>query len=142
MNIVGNFVQGPTGLLNIEIGGATPGTGFDKVAVTGNATLNGVLAVAQFGNFVPASTDGFRFLTTGGTINGTFSTILVPAAFAGMSFSYQSQFADALASTQISSAPQSSTNMLIAATQPIVIYEEKEVFTEEQKKAILDQTCK
>lgn len=59
-----------------------------------------------------------------------------------MSFSYQSQFADALASTQISSAPQSSTNMLIAATQPIVIYEEKEVFTEEQKKAILDQTCK
>ncbi len=142
MNIAGNFVQGPTGLLNIEIGGVIPGTGFDKVAVTGNATLNGVLAIAQFGNFVPASTDGFRFLTTGGTINGTFSTILVPAAFAGMSFSYQSQFTDALASAQISSAPQSSTNMLIAATQPIVIYEEKEAFTEEQKKAILDQTCK
>ena len=135
VNIVGNYVQGATGLLNIEIGGTTPGTGFDQLAVTGNATLNGVLALVQFGGFVPASTNGFRFLTTGGTISGAFSTVLVPTAFAGMSLSYQSQFTDALASPIGPGAPASAINTLIAATQqPILIVEENKPLTEEEKK--------
>ena len=137
VNIMGNYVQGSTGLLNIEIGGTTPGTGFDKLAITGNATLNGVLAIIQSGGFVPAVNDGFRFLTTGGTISGTFSTILVPAAFAGMSLTYQSQLTDALASPIAPGAPASVTNQLIAATQqPILLLEEKKILTEEEKKQL------
>ena len=121
--------------MNIEIGGTTPGTSFDQLAITGNATLNGVLALAQFGGFVPGTTDSYRFLTTGGTISGAFSTILVPTAFAGMSLSYQSQFTDAVASPIGPGAPASAINTLIAATQqPILILEEKKILTEEEKK--------
>ena len=142
VNIVGNYVQGPTGLLNIEIGGTTPGTGFDKLDITGNATLNGVLTIVPFGNFVATPADSYRFLTTGGTISGTFSTIVVPTAFAGFSLNYQSQFTDALASPFTSSTPGAATNQLIAATKQniLVVEEDKKILTEEEKKK-LGPTC-
>ncbi len=142
LTIAGNFVQGSAGLLNIELGGLTPGTGFDQLVVTGNASLNGTLGLLQvpLSGFVPAPGSSYRFLSVGGSSSGTFSSILIPAAFAGMAVSYQSQFTEALVPVPISNAPQS--NNLIAASQPIVIYEERATFTEEERKDIFEQLCK
>jgi hypothetical protein len=135
LNIIGNYVQVNTGVLNIEVGGVTgPGVNFDRVAVTGNTTLNGTLAVQQFNNFVPSIGSGVSFITTGGSSSGAFTSILVPPAFAGVSVVYGSQFTDLLLSS--SQAPSGITNSLIAASQPILIYEERDIFTNEEKKDI------
>ncbi len=46
LSLQGNYVQGATGNLAIEIGGTTPGsTGYDVLGITGAATLGGNLTV-------------------------------------------------------------------------------------------------
>jgi uncharacterized repeat protein (TIGR01451 family) len=71
-----------TGTLNIELGGTTPGTEFDQLAVTsgnfsapGEASLGGVLNVSTLNNFVPSDGDAFVILTTQDGVNGTFDTL-------------------------------------------------------------------
>ena len=141
LTISGNYVQGPTGTLNIEIGGlAVPGTNYDRVNVLGNTTLNGTLAVQQFNSFVPSPGNGVSFITTGGSSTGQFTTILLPPAFAGMSVVYGSRFTDLL--LPLNQPPAGSQSQLIASTQPILIYEERDIFTEEEKKDIFNYICK
>jgi len=55
--------QGPNGAFNVEIGGTTPGTQFDRVNVTGAASLAGVLNVSLINGFIPASGDSFTIMT-------------------------------------------------------------------------------
>ena len=80
------------------------------------------------------SGNGVSFITTGGSSSGAFTSILLPPAFAGMSVVYGSQFTDLL--LPLNQAPSGGTNSLIAASQPILIYEERNIFTEEEKKDI------
>jgi hypothetical protein len=136
--ISGNFFQGSTGLLNIELGGTAVGTGYDRIVVGGNATLGGTLALAQFGSFSPAFGDAFRFETSGGTTSGTFSQILLAPAFAGMVVNYRSQFTEVFKPLP----DQLGQSSLIAASQPIVIFEERDLFTDEEKKDIFENLCR
>jgi hypothetical protein len=138
LNIAGNFVQGPSGLMNIELGSTAVGTGYDRIAVTGNVALGGTLALAQFGSFLPASGDSFRFVTSGGTTTGTFSQILLPPAFAGMIVNYRSQFAEAFKPVP----EQLGQSALIAAMQPIIIYDDRDLFAEEETKNIFEHLCR
>lgn len=71
LTIVGNYVQGPTGLLEIEL---TNGAG-DVLAVTGNASLAGAVSFQPFGP-MPLLGQTHRFLTTGGTRSGQFTGII------------------------------------------------------------------
>jgi hypothetical protein len=93
LTILGNYTQAPSGTLNVELGGTTSGTGFDVLAVTGNATLDGTLAVTNFGGFLPATANVFRFLTVVGTRSGTFATTNLPAGHTGV-VTYGATFAD------------------------------------------------
>jgi hypothetical protein len=61
--VVGDFTQGPAGVLAIEIGGVTPGTAFDVLQVTGVANLGGTLTATLVNGFVPAAGNRFDFLT-------------------------------------------------------------------------------
>jgi hypothetical protein len=64
-----------SGVINMELGGLTVGTQYDRLAVTGSATLGGTLNVTNFGGFVPATGNTFTILTTSsGTVAGTFAT--------------------------------------------------------------------
>ena len=74
LTVSGNYTQGSTGALNVEIGGNTPVTGYDQLAVGGNAALNGTLNVSLINGFLPAVGDVFQFITTG-SFSGSFSTI-------------------------------------------------------------------
>src|SRR5262249_30969725 len=65
LTITGNYTQTAAGSLNIEIGGLTPGAGFDQLAVSGVATLGGALNVTQVNGFVVQGGESFPVLTYG-----------------------------------------------------------------------------
>ncbi|HRJ72164.1 MAG TPA: autotransporter domain-containing protein [Terrimicrobiaceae bacterium] len=73
LSIAGNFTQAGTATLAIEL--ASP-TNFDRLIVTGNASLAGTLAVQSFGGFEPEYGQQFAFLQAG-SISGSFDTITI-----------------------------------------------------------------
>ncbi len=72
--INGNYTQGATGVLDMEVGGLTPGTQFDQLVVNGTASLGGTFNVVQYAGFAPAESDSFQFVTYY-SCSGTFSTV-------------------------------------------------------------------
>jgi hypothetical protein len=60
--IDGNYDQGPSGALEIEIGGREPGSTHDRLRVTGSTSLDGLLAVYRAADFEPAENDAFLIL--------------------------------------------------------------------------------
>jgi hypothetical protein len=81
-----DYEQRETGLLEIDVTGPDPGTGYDQLRVmtaSGPVRLDGSLAVAFAPGYVP--TPGTRFdLVTAPEVVGTFSTVLLPEAPAGL----------------------------------------------------------
>ncbi len=71
--IVGNYTQASGGTLNVELGGTGAGT-FDKLTVSGSATLNGTLNVSTIGGFTPASGNAFQVMTYSSR-SGAFATV-------------------------------------------------------------------
>ena len=72
LTIDGDFTQGEEGTLAIEIAGLNnPGTGFDRLDISGNAALGGVLNVTNINGFTPDA-DDFVVALTAGSITGTF----------------------------------------------------------------------
>ena len=64
LDITGNYTQSPTGVLHIEVAGRDPNVPeFDRLRVTGTATLNGTVRVEQLNGFEPAPGDSFRVIT-------------------------------------------------------------------------------
>jgi filamentous hemagglutinin family protein len=79
LTINGNYTQGATGVLNVELGGTVQGVSYDLLQVTGAASLNGTLNVSLFGGFVPASGNTFGFMTYASR-TGDFATLNLPAS--------------------------------------------------------------
>lgn len=77
ITVDGDYTQSADGLLTIELGGTTPGSGYDQLAVTGNANLAGTLDVSLLGEFHPSPGDSFTILTYG-LRSGTFTTVNLP----------------------------------------------------------------
>jgi uncharacterized repeat protein (TIGR01451 family) len=73
LHIAGNYTQGPTGTLNIELGGVISGTQYDLLDVTGAASLNGTLNVSLINSFTPISGTVFRIVNFS-TRSGDFIT--------------------------------------------------------------------
>ena len=71
LGVSGNFVQTATGTLVIQIASATS---FDRLAVTGTATLAGTLQVDALNGYNPLG-QSFTFLTAAGGVSGTFGTL-------------------------------------------------------------------
>lgn len=63
LQITGDYSQGNSGSLNVEIGGLTAGTQFDRLEVSGAATLAGTLHVSVVNDFTPSPADTFQILT-------------------------------------------------------------------------------
>ena len=67
------------GTLDIDVDGLTVGTGYDRLAVTGNSTVDGVLRVTFAPGLCPTPSDQFRVLTAG-SLAGTFDGVEVLGA--------------------------------------------------------------
>jgi hypothetical protein len=72
LTINGNYTQTAAGTLSIEIGGRSAGNQYDRLAVSGMATLDGTLSVTLLNGFQPSPGDTFAVLTFGAH-SGTFS---------------------------------------------------------------------
>lgn len=78
LSVTGNYPQSASGRLKIKLGGLVPGSGHDRLAVSGAAQLDGVLQVSLANNFAPAPGDQFQVLSYT-SCSGLFSSIDVSA---------------------------------------------------------------
>jgi hypothetical protein len=65
LTVNGNFTQDSDGVIEIELGGVTPGVQLDGLNITGAAALDGTLAVQHFGEFVALPGQSFQVMTFG-----------------------------------------------------------------------------
>ena len=72
LSVSGNYNQASDGDLEIEIGGTTVGTQYDRLAVSGSAALSGFLHATLINAFTPSASDTFSILTTSNR-TGTFA---------------------------------------------------------------------
>jgi hypothetical protein len=75
LTIQGNYTQTPAGTLEIEAGGTTVGTQFDRLVVTGAATLAGRLTGKLINGFEPVTGVGLDVLSAPAGRTGTFGVV-------------------------------------------------------------------
>ena len=73
LTILGNYVQQSDGRLRIELTGQMPGTEYDRLVVSGSATLDGRLTIESAPGFLPPV--GTQFNILGGLRFGQFSSV-------------------------------------------------------------------
>ena len=86
LSITGNYTQTATGTLRMEIGGLTAGTQFDRLTITGIATLGGTLDLLLINAFDPLIGDLFQIMTFASR-GGTFTNITGTAIGGGKTLS-------------------------------------------------------
>ncbi|MCK6486530.1 MAG: thrombospondin type 3 repeat-containing protein, partial [Phycisphaerae bacterium] len=74
LSVSGAYPQTAAGTLDIELGGLTAGVEYDRLAVSGVATLAGTLNVTRLGGFEPVLNDSFTVMTWL-LRTGTFTTL-------------------------------------------------------------------
>lgn len=74
LSVNGNYSETQPGALNVTIGGPVAGSQYSEIAVTGLATLRGVLNIAFTNGFSPLPGQQFTILSCGAR-NGTFSEV-------------------------------------------------------------------
>ncbi len=77
LTIDGGLAMSNTAVLNIEIGGTTVGTEYDRLVVTGHAGLDGTLSVVLTNGFAPSGGETFDVLTYG-THSNEFAVLDLP----------------------------------------------------------------
>jgi len=74
LTFLGNVTLGSTSVLNMELSGSTPGSGYDQIQVSGNVALNGALNISQVNGYLAQAGDAFDLVTCA-THSGQFTTI-------------------------------------------------------------------
>jgi hypothetical protein len=89
LTVTGDYTQGAGGTLAADVAGTTAGTGYDRLSVSGNVSLDGTLAIATGAGFTPPSGQTYQVVTAGGTRTGTFSTVTGTDAGGGAHYAVQ-----------------------------------------------------
>jgi len=76
------FEPAASAVLEIEIGGPTPGTDHDQLAVTGPAELGGTLRITLVDGFTPQENDRFQIIASSSPTTGAFDTLELPSGLA------------------------------------------------------------
>lgn len=109
LRINGNYLQGPNGILNLEVGGVLAGE-FDQLIVTGNLILAGTVNIHLVNGFLPAVGDQFNFFAIGGDFDISGAEIHWPNAPIGLR--YSASYDDGVYSAVITAVPEPSTLVL------------------------------
>ncbi len=81
-----HYYSASNAVLDLGIGGTTPGTGFGNLQSSGAIALNGALSVGFINGFVPNPGDVFTGLVAS-AVSGTFSNFYYPSNTVGMAVS-------------------------------------------------------
>lgn len=84
--INGNFTQTAGGILDMEVGGTTPGTSYDQILVNGTAYLGGTLNMVRWGGYVPKNGDVYTLFTYYAKL-GSFDKFVDTLPVSGISYS-------------------------------------------------------
>ena len=87
LEIDGDYAQGATANLLMEIAGTSPGTNYDVLIVAGMARLQGALNVVLLDEFEPQVDDTFDILNLT-SIAGTFDELALPELTAGLAWGH------------------------------------------------------
>jgi hypothetical protein len=88
LTIAGNYTQGASGTLAIDLGGHTPGTQYDQLVITGTATFmagGGTLSLTDINSFVPSNGDVYTVITFA-SATASFGSVGGPAVTSGFGF--------------------------------------------------------
>lgn len=88
ITIDGNYTQTSSGVLEIELWGTTPVTGYDQLAITGLATIGGDLKVTTSNSFTPVLGQSFAILTYG-SFSDEFAYVDLPSLPDGLVWTLQ-----------------------------------------------------
>jgi T5SS/PEP-CTERM-associated repeat protein len=83
ITIDGNYTQQNSGTLRVGIGGPTPNTSYDVVAVGGTASLDGMFEIEQLAGYIPSPTRTFTVLDAA-ALTGSFDSVASGARLAVM----------------------------------------------------------
>lgn len=86
LHIDGNYTQGESAALTVEIGGGPTCTTLDQLHIAGTATLNGTLNVRLIDGCQPALDDTFVVLTSSEPLSGSFTQITGQSLGNGLGF--------------------------------------------------------
>ncbi len=75
--VSGNYTQTSTGVLTIQVGGATAGSLFDQVNISGTATLGGTLTATLINGYAPGNDEHYDVLNFASS-TGSFATFDSP----------------------------------------------------------------
>jgi VCBS repeat-containing protein len=80
LDISGNFTQGPGGVLDLEIAGRDPDVPqFDRLRVTGTASIDGTVRETLLDGFEPTPGDNYQVLTSAGLTVAPSTVYQLPA---------------------------------------------------------------
>jgi hypothetical protein len=82
---VGTISLSSTSTLIMEIGGPSPGSGYDQIQASGTLVLNGALRISLINGFEPAIGSSFN-LFDWNVVQGSFSVLQLPALTGGLSW--------------------------------------------------------
>ena len=82
LSISGDYTQASAGSLFIDVRGTSPGSGYEQLAVSGNASLSGRLNVESPG-YSPPVGSSFNVVTAAG-LSGNFQVVTLPPANSGV----------------------------------------------------------
>ena len=83
LTIGGDYTQGPAGRSRSRSTAPARAPTYDRLAVGGDATLDGTLAIVDGPSFDPAPSDTFQVLTSVGPLTGTFASLTGAPSRAG-----------------------------------------------------------
>ncbi|MEM9415422.1 MAG: PEP-CTERM sorting domain-containing protein [Planctomycetota bacterium] len=89
VSVEGNLLLGNSATIQIEVAGATRGTQFDFVDISGDLNLAGTLDVTLLSSFAPKLGDTFDILDWDGTLTGGFDTVNLATLEAGLGWNLQ-----------------------------------------------------
>ncbi len=85
IDIAGDAAMSSVGVLEMELGGTSPGSGHDKINVAGTFIAGGTLDVMLINGFVPGYGDTFDLFDFG-ALSGSFDQVLTPNLGGGLFF--------------------------------------------------------
>jgi T5SS/PEP-CTERM-associated repeat protein len=84
LTLNGNYQQGPSGVLDTEIGGPQPSQA-DQLRINGSAKLDGTLDLTSMNNYHPSPGNSYELISASGGLSGEFSNIADSANTNGLS---------------------------------------------------------
>jgi hypothetical protein len=107
--IVGNVGLASTSTLLMELGGTTPGSGYDQLISSGALSLAGVLEVQLLGGFSPSEGQSFN-LFDWNSVSGNFSSLLLPTLSGGLSWNTSQLYTTGVLSVSSAGIPGDYSN--------------------------------